>query len=281
MIIDFVNLPALGGHDLSKLRTIFGGGIAMPDAVAKRLHDLTGLTFLEGFGVTETIAPTTANPPHLSKTNCVGIPVFNTGVLIVEPDTPDELPVGEVREILISGSQVIREYCQNDTANQEAFVTIKGKHFVRSGDLGRIDEQGYVYIVHQIKRMINASGFRVWPAGAETRLYHHPDIAEACAISSADTYRGETAKALMVLCPDSTAPTRTSPNGRMTKWPPARCRASSALLTPCPNPAVARFCGARCSWPKTPALNLHKTRENLLLSSQPPVPVWRNPFTAR
>lgn len=185
MIIDFVNLAGLEEYDLSNLHTIFGGGIAMPDAVAKRLRDLTGLTFLEGYGMAETIAPTTANPRAKLKTNCVGVPVFNTDVVIVEPDTADKLSVGEVGEILISGPQVMREYWQNDAASQETFVTIAGQRFVRSGDLGRVDKEGYVYIVDRIKHMINASGFKVWPAEVEAKLYHHPDITEACVISTA------------------------------------------------------------------------------------------------
>jgi fatty-acyl-CoA synthase len=213
MIIDFVNFPGLEDYDLSNLHTIFGGGIAMPDAVANRLHDLTGLTFLEGYGMTETIAPTTANPREKPKTNCVGIPVFNTDVIIVEPDTATELPVGEVGEILISGPQVMREYWQNDKANQDAFATIDGQRFVRSGDLGRVDEQGYVYIVDRIKRMINASGYKVWPAEVEAKLYHHPNIAEVCVISTADPYRGETVKALVVLRPGAVVTDK-----NITKW---------------------------------------------------------------
>lgn len=199
MVMDFVNRSDLKREDVTSLRTIFGGGIAMPEAVAERLFDLTGLTFLEGYGLTETIAPTTANPIDNPKRQCGGIPVFNTDVVIADPDTQAPLKTGEVGEILIAGPQVMQGYWNNDEANAEAFVMLEGLKFLRTGDLGRMDENGYVFIVDRLKRMINASGYKVWPTEVEATLYRHPDIAEACIISSADPYRGETVKALVVL----------------------------------------------------------------------------------
>lgn len=199
MVIDFVNQPDLKREDVASLHTIFGGGIAMPDAVAERLHELTGLTFLEGYGLTETIAPTTANPRANPKRQCGGLPVFNTDVVIIDPDTLVPVATDEVGEILISGPQVMSGYWNNDAATAEAFVEIEGMRFLRTGDLGRMDEGGYVFIVDRLKRMINASGYKVWPTEVEATLYGHPDIAEACVISAADPYRGETVKALVVL----------------------------------------------------------------------------------
>jgi len=200
-VIDFLNRPNLKQGDLETMRVIWGGGIAMPKAVARKLHDLTGLSFLEGYGMTETIAPATANPPHLPKAQCGGVPSLNTDIVIVDPETLDVLPTGEVGEILISGPQVMLGYWNNPEADAESFVTIDGMRFLRSGDLGRMDEDGYIFIVDRLKRMINASGYKVWPTEVESHLYHHPAIAEACVIGATDPYRGETVKAIAVLKP--------------------------------------------------------------------------------
>lgn len=204
MIIDFLNRPNLKEDDLATLRVTWGGGTAMPEAVAKKLQDMTGLTFLEGYGMTETIAPATANPPQAPLPQCGGLPVFNTDVVIVDPDTLERIPTGEVGEILISGPQVMLGYWNNETANAEAFVEIEGLRFLRSGDLGYVTDKGYIYIVDRLKRMINASGYKVWPTEVEAKLYHHPSIEEACIIASRDDYRGETVKAVVVLKPGAT-----------------------------------------------------------------------------
>lgn len=199
MVIDFLNRPDLKNDDLASMRCIFGGGIAMPSSVASKLHELTGLTFLEGYGMTETIAPTTANPVHLPQKQCGGIPVFNTDVFIGDPEDQSPVPQGDVGEILISGPQVMLSYWKNPVADAESFVTIEGQRFLRSGDLGYLDENGYLFIVDRLKRMINASGFKVWPTEVESTLYGHPAIEEACVIGANDPYRGETVKAVVVL----------------------------------------------------------------------------------
>lgn len=203
-VIDFLNRPDLQKEDLAPLRVMWGGGISMPAAVAEKLRALTGLTFLEGYGMTETIAPATVNPAHRPVAQCGGVPLFNTDVLIVDPDTLTELPHGEVGEILISGPQVTLGYWNNPEADAESFVQIDGKRFLRSGDLGQMNDDGYIFIVDRLKRMINASGYKVWPTEVEAHLYHHPAVAEACVIGTSDAYRGETVKAVVVLKPGAT-----------------------------------------------------------------------------
>lgn len=203
-VIDFLNRPDLKAEDLSTMKVIFGGGISMPAAVAKQLHDLCGLSFIEGYGMTETIAPGTQNPIQKPKAQCGGLPVFNTDIVIVDPDTLTPVPQGEVGEILISGPQILLGYWNNDEANAESFVEIEGLRFLRTGDLGRYDDDGYVYIVDRLKRMINASGYKVWPTEVESTLYKHPAIAEACVIGAHDEYRGETVKAIVILKPGQT-----------------------------------------------------------------------------
>jgi fatty-acyl-CoA synthase len=87
--------------------------------------------------------------------------------------------------------------CARD-ASEQVFLEIEGKRFLRTGDLGRVDEDGYFFMVDRLKRMINASGFKVWPSEVESLMYQHPAVLEACVIGTSDTYRGETVKALVV-----------------------------------------------------------------------------------
>jgi fatty-acyl-CoA synthase len=199
MVIDLLASPRMAEYDLSGLKSISGGGAAMPKAVAERLYDAYGLRYLEGYGLTETAAPSHQNPPQNPKRQCLGIPTIGTDARVVDPQTLRELPVGEQGEIVIRGPQVFLGYWRNEDATAQAFIELDGQRFFRSGDLGVIDEDGYFFITDRLKRMINASGFKVWPAEVENMLYRHPDIQEACVISARDPYRGETVKAVVVL----------------------------------------------------------------------------------
>jgi len=180
-----------------------GGGAAMPEAVAKRLQDKFNIEFVEGYGLTETMAPSHINPPERPKKQCLGMPIFDVDSRVVDPDTFRELPPGEVGEIIVNGPQVLVGYWNNPKATAEAFVEIDGKRFLRTGDLARTDEDGYFFLVDRLKRMINASGFKVWPAEVESMLYQHPAVQEACVIAARDPHRGETVKAVVVLKPDA------------------------------------------------------------------------------
>ncbi|MEZ5653395.1 MAG: long-chain fatty acid--CoA ligase [Burkholderiaceae bacterium] len=199
MVIDLLASPHMAEFDLGSLRVISGGGAAMPKAVAERLFDAYGLRYSEGYGLTETAAPSHQNPPQNPKRQCLGIPTIGTDARIIDPQTLNELGPGEQGEIMIRGPQVFLGYWRNPEATEQAFVTIDGLRFFRSGDLGVTDEEGYFFITDRLKRMINASGFKVWPAEVENMLYRHPDIQEACVISARDPYRGETVKAVVVL----------------------------------------------------------------------------------
>jgi len=199
MIIDLFGSPEYQHFDLSSLKFLSGGGAAMPQAVAERLLQEFGLVFAEGYGLTETCAPTHCNPPERAKQQCLGIPTFGVDSRVVDPVTLKELPPGEVGEIVSHGAQVFKGYWNQPEATAAAFIEIDGKRFFRTGDLGRMDEEGYFFITDRLKRMINASGFKVWPAEVETMLYKHPAVQEACIISAPDAYRGETVKAVVVL----------------------------------------------------------------------------------
>lgn len=171
----------------------------MPDAVGERLQQVFGLRYVEGYGLTETAAPTHLNPMSAPRRHCLGIPFIGTHARIVDPETASPLSVGEVGEILVHGPQVFKGYWQQEEATEQAFVDIDGRRYFRTGDLGRVDEEGYFYIADRLKRMINASGFKVWPAEVEALLLRHPAIKESCVIATRDPYRGESVKALVVL----------------------------------------------------------------------------------
>jgi fatty-acyl-CoA synthase len=199
MLVDFLSNPNLSRFDLSSLRVLGGGGAAMPEALARRLEQVIGLPFVEGYGLSETMAPTHINPPHRPKRQCAGIPIHNTDARILDVQDLHELGPSQVGEIVVHGPQVFRGYWNQPEATAQAFIEHDGKPFFRTGDLGYYDEEGYFFITDRLKRMINCSGFKVWPAEVESMLYAHPAIQEACVIGTPDGYRGETVKAVVIL----------------------------------------------------------------------------------
>jgi fatty-acyl-CoA synthase len=215
MMVDFLSSPGLSGYDLSSLKVLGGGGAAMPEALARKLEEVIGLPFVEGYGLSETMAPTHINPPQRPKRQCAGIPFFNTDARIIDPESRKELSVNEVGEIIVHGPQVFRGYWKQPHATEQAFLSHDGKRFFRTGDLGYYDEEGYFFITDRLKRMINCAGFKVWPAEVEAMLYAHPAIQEACVIGARDSYRGETVKAFVVLKPG--AKNAVLP-GEITEW---------------------------------------------------------------
>ena len=201
MVVDLLASPNAASFDLSSVRRMTGGGAAMPEAVATRLKELCNISFVEGYGLTETMAPTHINPPDRPKKQCLGIPIVDTVSMVVDPTTLQELAVGEVGEIVASGPQIFQGYWGKPKATADAFFERGGKKFFRTGDLGRVDEEGYFFLVDRLKRMINAAGLKVWPAEVEAMLYGHPDIQEACVVGVKDARRGEAVKAFVVLKP--------------------------------------------------------------------------------
>ncbi len=215
MIIDLFGSPNYKSFDLTSLMYLSGGGAAMPQAVAQRLLDEFGLTFAEGYGLTETAAPSHANPPERAKLQCLGIPIFGVDSRVVDPLTLQEMPVGEVGEIITRGPMLFKGYWRHPEATKEAFVEHAGHTFFRTGDLGRMDEEGYFFMTDRLKRMINASGYKIWPAEVEMLLYKHPAVQEACIIAARDAYRGETVKAIVVLRAEAVG--KTTPED-ITNW---------------------------------------------------------------
>ena len=202
MVVDLLSHPEALKHDVSSLNCIFGGGSAMPAAIAQKLYDTCGIHYLEGYGMTETISQTHMNPPERPKKQCLGFPYFDTESHVIDPETFRVLDPGEQGEIVVRGPQLLAGYWNNDKAFAKSWAEIGGRRFFRTGDLGRMDEDGYYYISDRLKRMINAAGFKVWPAEVEAAMYKHPAIQECCIIAAPDARRGETVKAVIVLKKD-------------------------------------------------------------------------------
>jgi fatty-acyl-CoA synthase len=199
MVVDLLSHPQALNHDVTSLKWIFGGGAAMPEAIAQKLFDLCGVRYIEGYGMTETISQTHINPPQNAKKQCLGIPAFDTEALIIDPDTFEKLPSEKQGEIVVRGPQLLTGYWKNPQAYEESWCEVDGKRYFRTGDLGRTDGDGFFYISDRLKRMINAAGMKVWPAEVEAAMYGHPAIKECCIIAAPDERRGETVKAVVVL----------------------------------------------------------------------------------
>lgn len=199
MVVDFLSNPNLSQYDISSLTVIGGGGATLPEAIGEKLYQLTGVKYAEGYGLTETISQTHMNPVDRPKLQCMGIPAFDVDARIIDPNTLQELGPGEEGEVVVHGPQVLKGYWNRPLETEAAFITIDGKRFFRTGDIARYDEEGYFFMVDRVKRMINASGYKVWPTEVESILYRHPAVKEACVIGVPDPRRGETVKAFIVL----------------------------------------------------------------------------------
>ncbi|MFL6719871.1 MAG: long-chain fatty acid--CoA ligase [Burkholderiaceae bacterium] len=202
MVVDLLSHPGIGEYDLSSINRISGGGAAMPEAIAQKLNDMLGIPYVEGYGMSETMAATHLNPMQRPKKQCLGMPLYDVDSRVIDAHTLLEVPQGESGEIIVSGPQVMQGYWNNPGATRDAFIERDGKRFLRTGDIGMVDEDGYFFMVDRLKRMINATGFKVWPAEVEALMYHHPAIQEACIIAAPDQKRGETVKAVVVLKED-------------------------------------------------------------------------------
>jgi fatty-acyl-CoA synthase len=207
MLIDFLAQPNVEDFALDSLKLLTGGGAAMPRAVAEKIQSVWKLPYVEGYGLSETIATALTNPVQRPKAQCLGIPIQDTQAIIVNPYTLEIVAQGEVGEILLSGPQIFAGYWRRPETTAAALVELQGRRFFRTGDLGYEDADGYFFIVDRLKRMINASGYKVWPAEVETQFYAHPAILEACIIAASDAHRGETVKLVAVLRPGMNANT--------------------------------------------------------------------------
>ncbi|MBK5265378.1 MAG: long-chain fatty acid--CoA ligase [Alphaproteobacteria bacterium] len=189
--------PRLGATDFSSMRMCISGGAPLPVEVKRKFEAATGATVVEGYGLTESSGVVTVNPyKGLNKTGTIGQPLPGTIVRLVDKADPTRpAPEGEPGEIVFSGPQVMQGYWRRPEADAEVFV---GK-YLRTGDVGLIDEDGYIRIVDRLKDMIAVGGFKVFPSQIEEILYRHPAVREALVIGIPDAYRGESPKAFVTL----------------------------------------------------------------------------------
>jgi long-chain acyl-CoA synthetase len=189
--------PAIRNIDFSCLRACISGGAPLPLELKQRFEAATGAQLIEGYGLTETSPIVCSNPYEgLNKSGTVGQPVPGTRVRLVDRDDPTRPPPeGEPGELLFAGPQIMKGYWNRPDADAEVFVG----DYVRTGDVGIVDEDGYVKIVDRLKDMIAVGGFKVFPSQVEQVLYHNPAVKEALVIGVPDRYRGEQPKAFVTL----------------------------------------------------------------------------------
>lgn len=202
MVIDFLANPKLSDYDISSFELIGGGGAPLPRAIGGKLREVTGLEYVEGYGLTETMSHTHFNPPHRPKLQCLGIPAFDVDARIIDLKTEEEVGMGEEGELIVNGPQLFKGYYNNKEETEESFIYLESKPFLKTGDIVKVDEDGYYFLVDRVKRMINAAGFKVWPTEVESVLFEHPAVEQACVVRANDELRGETVKALIILKDD-------------------------------------------------------------------------------
>ena len=198
MIVDLLNQKDLGKRDFSSMRFIGGGGAAMPRVLAEKMEDLFHIPFVEGYGMTEAMGQTHINPPEHRKLQCIGIPQFGYDARIISTET-GRVVKGETGEIVVSGPSLFKGYLNKPDDTEKAFIYIDGKKFLRTGDIGYMDEEGSFFVVDRVKRMVNRAGFKVWPAEIDSLMLRHPHILEVCTVGTPDHRTGEEVKAFIVL----------------------------------------------------------------------------------
>ena len=149
--------------------------------------------------MTETISQTHFNQPDRPKLQCIGLPHFGVDARIVDTITGEELPPGKEGELIVDGPSVLKGYWNRPEEDQLAFMELDGKVFFKTGDVCYMDEEGYFFIVDRTKRMINVSGFKVWPAEVESLLFKHPDVQEACVVGVPHPIKTEEVRAYIAL----------------------------------------------------------------------------------
>ncbi len=190
-----LNVKNKDDYDLSHLNLCISGGAAMPQQTMEDFEETFNVKILEGNGPTETSPVAYVNPVDgKRKSGSVGLPIPETKVKIVD-ENDDEIPHGEIGEIIVQGDHVMKGYFKMPDATEK---TLRGG-WLHTGDLGKMDEDGYVYIVDRKKDMINVGGMNVYPREIEEQLYKHPKIREAAVVATKDELRGEIPKAVIVL----------------------------------------------------------------------------------
>lgn len=205
LAISIYSHPDAKKYDLTSLKLSIAGAMALPPEVTRRFEEATDSMILEGYGLSEASPVTHANPldKEQRKIGSIGLPFPSTDCKIVDlDDRSKDLPVGEVGELAVKGPQVMLGYHNRPDETKDV---LSKDGWLYTGDIAKLDEEGWTYIVDRKKDLINASGYKVWPNEVEEVLFEHPKIKEAAVIGIPDETRGETVKAFVILEPGQTA----------------------------------------------------------------------------
>jgi len=198
MYAAILNHPDLKKYDLSSIKACISGAAPLPVEIKRKFEAVTGGKLVEGYGLSETSPVALGNPVYgLNKEGSIGIPFPDTYAVVID-DEGKVLPAGEVGEIVIKGPQVMKGYYKMDEETKKVLVN----GWLLTGDMAKMDEDGYFYIVDRKKDMIIAGGYNIYPREVEEVLYEHPAVVEAAVVGVPDPYRGETVKAFIVLKPE-------------------------------------------------------------------------------
>jgi long-chain acyl-CoA synthetase len=208
IFVAFTNHPLLDQFDLTSLMGCFSGGAPLPPEVCKQFEDKTGAVIFEGYGLSETAPVATSNPTNAKKRKIgtIGFPIPGTDIKILDIETgATELAQGEDGEIAICGPQVMQGYWNKPEENEKVFREINGQRYFLTGDIGHVDEDGYILVTDRKKDMILVGGFNVYPRDVEDILFQHPKVSLAAVVGVPDTKSGETVKAFIQLKPGEKA----------------------------------------------------------------------------
>ncbi len=200
MYIAIINHPKVRKYNLRTLEVCISGAAPLPVAVRERFEKLTGAKLREGYGLTETSPVTHVNPIlGEARSGSIGLPVPSTLAAVAKVDAPELLPPGEVGELVISGPQVMKQYHNMPEENEKVFFECCGRRWLRTGDIAKMDEDGYFYIVDRKKDIIKYKGYSLYPREIEEVLYKHPCVKEAAVIGVPHPEYFEVPKAFIVL----------------------------------------------------------------------------------
>lgn len=202
IFVAFTNHALLNNYDISSIMGCFSGGAPLPPEVCRQFEEKTGSIIFEGYGLTETAPVASVNPTNREtrKIGSIGFPLPGTDIKILNLiDPTKELQNGEDGEIAICGPQVMKGYWKRPDANEEVFTYIDGKRYFLTGDIGHIDDEGYILITDRKKDMIIVGGFNVYPRDVEDILYTHPKVELCAVIGIPDEKSGEKVKAFIKL----------------------------------------------------------------------------------
>ncbi|MGP4039628.1 long-chain-fatty-acid--CoA ligase [Gracilibacillus sp. D59] len=196
MYMSLINHPKIKNYDLSSINICISGAAPLPGGVQATFEKITGGKLIEGYGLTEASPVTHANNIwEKRKLGSIGIPFPDTVAKVVDPDTGEELENGEVGELIVQGPQVMKGYWKRPEETSNALKD----GWLYTGDMAKMDDEGFFYIIDRKKDLIIAGGFNIYPREIEEVLFEHPAIMDAVAAGVPDEYRGETVKAYIVL----------------------------------------------------------------------------------